>query len=355
MNQRKLTKKTTLLLLLLTIGFSGNAQKSGLFKGNNANLYTSAGIGGGSAHYIGDLTPLSQVYYVPFTNVRWNGTAHYTKYLNPNFGARVSFTWVRLYGDDFTFSKRNFDKMYLNYVRNLHFRNDVQEFVISGIWNLKKQYGNQSQIRDKFTPYVSAGFGIIGHNPKAIAPAAGGGATPVKNSEWIPLKQFNTAGQGLPSVDKKPYSLIVPVIPLAVGFRMRVADNFDLGFEAGYRLTLTDYLDDVGSDNYPNFAELVRNYGTAAGDFSYRADEEFHAVSGKSRVDDFQRAYDLSGITPKSGATPQADARTLYNPENPEVRRGSGTAFYHRFDMYLTTQITLSYVISSRVKCPPMK
>lgn len=356
MNLHNKKLKTTFLLTLLSLSFFAEAQ-TGLFKGNPGDFYTSAGIGGGSAHYIGDLTTLRYAYYVPYTNVRWNGTAHYTKYLNENFGARVSFTWARLYGDDFVYAQRNFEKLSDNYVRNLHFRNDVQEFTIAGIWNLKKQYGKANQPRETFMPYFSAGLGLINHNPKAIQPV---GIPPAVAqltvfNQWIPLKPLNTAGQGLPSVDKKPYSLIAPVIPLAVGFRMRIAQNFDLGFEAGYRLAFSDYLDDVGNDNYPNLADLASNYGTTSQEFSYRADEDFHAVSGQSRLADFQRAYVLAGGGSSGGISPNNTATSIYDPAAANVFRGGGNRIYHRFDMYLTTQVTLNYVLSNRVKCPPIR
>lgn len=349
MNSHKKRITALSLLVVFASGYFAQAQ-TGLFKGSPGDFYTSAGIGGGSAHYIGDLTSLRYAYYVPYTNVRWNGTAHYTKYLNENFGARVSFTWARLYGDDFIYSKRNFDKMYKSYIRNLHFRNDIQEFTIAGIWNLKKRYGNANQPREKFMPYFSAGLGLINHNPKAMQPIGSGS---IMNDGWIPLKPLNTAGQGLPTVNKKPYSLIAPVIPLAIGFRMRIAQNLDLGFEAGYRVAFTDYLDDVGNDNYPDLADLASNYGNAAADFSYRAGEDVHAVSGQSRIVDFVRAYELTPNTPANPtATPDNDALSIYDPAASNVVRGGGSQFYHRLDMYLTTQITINYVLSNRVKCP---
>jgi hypothetical protein len=37
------------------------------------------------------------------------------------------------------------------------------------------------------------------------------------------------------------------------------------------------------------------------------------------------------------------------------VVRGVGSRIYHHLDMYLTTQVTLNYVLSNRVKCPPIK
>jgi hypothetical protein len=233
----------------------------------------------------------------------------------------------------------------------------VQEFTIAGIWNIKKQYGNANQPRGKFMPYFSAGLGLINHNPKAIQSVTTPPVTPSLTvyNQWVSLKPLNTAGQGLPAVNKKPYSLIAPVIPLAIGFRMKIAQNIDLGFEMGYRIALTDYLDDVGKDRYPDLADLTSNYGITSADFSYRADENFHAVSGQSRIVDFLNAYTLAGGTNIPGITPDNSAAIIYNPTSANVVRGIGSRIYHHLDMYLTTQVTLNYVLSNRVKCPPIK
>lgn len=352
MNQlKKTTQRSVFLIVLLLSVVETNAQ-SGLFKNKNyGSLYTAAGIGGGSAHYIGDLTTpyANGLLYVPFTNVRWNATAHYTRYFTPNLGAKVSFTWARLYGDDFVFSQRNLIKFEDMFIRNLHFRNDVKEFAISGIWNLKYDDGKKLRLRPKFMPYVSAGIGFASHDPKAIAPVS---STATVQTTWTSLKQYNTGGQGLAGGPKR-YSSIVPVIPLAVGFRMRLTEKLDLSFEGGYRVTLSDYIDDVGRTNYPNLATLASTYGTDAAKFSYRAGEDMHAASGDSRIPQFLQLW--KGPT-GFGVLPSNNAITVYDPANLEVFRGSGSnKLYHRFDSYLTTQFTITYVISDLIKCPPIK
>lgn len=351
MNQFKKNAQLSVFVVTLLLSVvNGNAQ-SGLFKNKNyGSLYTGAGIGGGSAHYIGDLTtPYSKgLLYVPYTNVRWNATAYYTRYFTPNIGAKVSFTWARLYGDDFVFSQRDLTKFQDMFIRNLHFRNDVKEFAISGIWNLKYDDGKMFRLRPKFMPYVSAGVGFVSHDPKAIARSTTGTA----QTTWTSLKQFNTSGQGLAGGPRK-YSSIVPVIPLAVGFRMRLTEKLDLSFEGGYRVTLSDYIDDVGRTNYPNLATLASNYGTDAANFSYRAGENVHAVSGDSRIPQFLQLW--RGVI-TSTTSPSNNSTEIYDPADPGVFRGSGSnKFYHRFDSYITTQVTITYVISDLIKCPPIK
>lgn len=343
--------KITSALLIAFLSYSTSLlAQTGIFNKSSLDPYRAISVGGGTAHYVGDLTSFRYAYYVPYTNVRWNATASYTKYLNPNFGARLSFSWVRLYGDDFIYSQRNFDKLFNQYIRNLHFRNDLQEFALSGIINLKRQYDSRTTIRQAFMPYLTAGIGLVGHNPKAIQPSNGN----VPYNDWLPLKQFNTSGQGLASTGIKPYSLIVPVVPLSVGFRMKVTQKIDINMEAGYRLTLSDYIDDVGVEAYPNLADLTNIYGIDSEIFSYRAGENNHAVTGESRIPLFLQVWSNDNRIVTSSTSPENNAKEIYDPLI-AIRGGRRTSFYHKFDHYLVTQFKISYVLSGQVKCPPIR
>jgi hypothetical protein len=92
-----------ILVLVMIVTTNTFAQKNGLFsKKNVLNQYATVGIGGGSSHYFGDLAPYSRFYYGIYTNVRWNGSINYTRFLNANAAARISYTYARLYGDDYT-------------------------------------------------------------------------------------------------------------------------------------------------------------------------------------------------------------------------------------------------------------
>jgi hypothetical protein len=72
------------------------------------------------------------------------------------------------------------------------------------------------------------------------------------------LRQFRTEGQ-----DQK-YSWVNVAIPVGVGLRIKTTMTTSLVLEAGYRLTFTDYIDDVsgvvrdesGKGRYPTAAEL---------------------------------------------------------------------------------------------------
>jgi hypothetical protein len=326
-----------------------NFAQSGIFsKKNKLNQYSTIGIGGGSSHYFGDLSPYTYFYYGLITNVRWNATINYTRQLSPQIAARVAFTWARIAGDDYTFSQHNVDKFYQPFLRNLHFRNDIKEFTLTGLFNLLPQYSKGPQGRSRFMPYTFIGFGFYGHNPQARDVATvdpGTGA--VSLGGWTNLKDKQTSGQGIDATFPKPYSLVQPVFPLGLGLKIKLNEKFDLGLEGGLRITPFDYLDDVGKTSYPDPATLsaVSPLGAI---FANRAGEDISAFTGASRVADFANiaTNKLSLATP---GTPSTNGTAVFGYSANSMRGSS------KWDSYFTTQITLSYIISSQIKCPPIK
>lgn len=337
-------------LFLIIIGNASFAQ-NGLFSRKKViNQYATVGLGGGTSHYFGDLAPYSKAYYGIYTNVRWNASANYTRFLSSNFAARVSLSYIRLAGDDNTFAVRNLNAMKFLYLRNLSFRNDLKEFTITGLYNLLPTYGKGAKGRASFMPYVGIGIGLFGHNPMARKPVDYSSGILVKG-EWTSLRPLNTSGQGLIGSDLKQYSLVQPVIPVVLGLRFKINQNFDFTAEAGFRYTPFDYIDDVGSTGYPSQTALINspNGGQDAAKFSYRANELYAANSMKTRLDDFIKAAYLA--QPNLASTipnPQTNASTFYPIDS---QRGNSA----RFDSYIVTQFTISYVLSNNIKCPVIR
>lgn len=341
---------------ILLLATQENFAQSGIFsKKNKLNQYSTVGIGGGSSHYFGDLSPYTYFYYGLITNVRWNATINYTRQLSPQIAARVGFTWARIAGDDYTYSQRNIDKFFQPFLRNLHFRNDVKEFAITGLFNLLPQYSKGAQGRSVIMPYTFIGFGFYAHNPQArdvstVDPATG----KVSLGSWTNLKDKQTSGQGIDPTAPKAYSLIQPVFPIGLGVKIKINEKFDLGIEGGLRITPFDYLDDVGKSDYPDPVALAAVSPLSVA-FANRAGEDYSAMTGGSRLKDFFNiTTDPVKMTPYIGGalggnpTPATNGTTIFG--YPNSARGS-----QRWDTYFTTQITLSYVISSQIKCPPIK
>lgn len=119
--------------------------------------------------------------------------------------------------------------------RNLSFQSNIYEFgsVVEFNFLEFKPYKPQSYFQevDVFTPYVFAGLSMFYHNPKAEL--AG---------NLYELKPFETEGVS--------YSRVVMAIPFGFGMKFRLSDRFLMGVSSEFRLTFSDYLDDV-STRYP--------------------------------------------------------------------------------------------------------
>ncbi|GAB3885430.1 DUF6089 family protein [Spirosoma agri] len=297
--------------------------------------YSSVSFGVGTSHYYGDLAGYRQFIKATYIMPRWNLGIGYTRQFTPHFAARASFTWARIAGDDYTFNKGNLDKNLIQYTRNLHFRNDLKEFAVSGIYNFVAD-GRNSGVRAKLTPYIFGGIALLAHSPEARTPA-GTDAGEYEAQKWVKLQPLHTEGQGQPGYEK-PYSLVTAAIPVGFGLRYRLNENFNLGFEIGYRYTFTDYLDDVGGP-YAD-PSVLQGLATKMGD---RRQQQFAA-----RYKNAPDRYTILTEMYNAGGQSQADVlNALQTPE-----RGANGLLR---DGYILTSFQIHYIIPGKIKCPPIK
>jgi len=138
--------------------------------------------------------------------------------------------------------------------RNLDFQSKVYEAaVLYECYFLRNKPGHLYKIKNakgqkpqRFDLFVFAGVGGFWFNPM---------------SGGVPLKPLRTEGQGLPG-GPKPYSRLQICFPGGFGANMLITNTLKIGFEGNYRLTMTDYLDDVSTFYYDN-AKLRAAYGDA--------------------------------------------------------------------------------------------
>ena len=290
--------------------------------------YSSVSFMAGSSHYYGELAGYRQLIKSTFIMPRWNVGVGYARQFTPNFSARATFTWARISGDDYTFSKGNPSLFAAQFARNLHFRNDLKEFAVTGIYNFIAD-GRTPDRRAKLTPYIFGGLALVAHSPEARTPTE----TNNNNGEyearkWVKLQPLHTEGQGQPGYDK-PYSLVTMAIPVGFGVRYRLNDNFTIGGEIGYRYTFTDYLDDVGG-NYAS-PEAVQGLSTIM------SDRRFERDAARVNVDRYTVAQQLFVSNPDVFQT--------------EIRGTKGVLR----DGYILTQFSIQYIIPSKIKCPPIR
>lgn len=301
--------------------------------------YSSVSFGAGTSTYFGDLAGYRKPFKSLVTLPRWNVGLGYTRQFTPHFAARATFTWARITGDDYTFAKSNIEQYLAQYARNAHFRNDLKEFAVTGIYNFIED-GRNSESRAKFTPYIFGGLALVAHSPEARTPVATGTGTDVyAGQEWVKLQPLHTEGQGQPDREK-PYSLVTVAIPVGFGVRYKLNDNFNIGAEIGFRYTFTDYLDDVGNGLYADPA-------TASG---------VATVMSNRRFEQFAARY-------KNAPDRYTVLRNMYDNGSPELQAAISDALNTpvrstdgKFnDGYLLTNFSIHYIIPGKIKCPPIK
>lgn len=294
--------------------------------------YVSLGVTVNALNYFGDLAPKSGIFStdISLTKPGFGLVGSYR--LGERFSMRGSFTYGRVYGDDSEAADPQGEESVYRYVRNLHFRNDIKELAVTAVFDLFKH--KRSYIsRLQFTPYAFGGIAVLHHNPKAKVPVEAG--IP-EAGQWVELEPLGTEGQYVEGAGVDKYSKIQIAIPLGIGLRYKLSQNFDLAFEVGYRHLFFDHLDDVGG----NYIDKNRLGGvnSLAGIMS----------DGSTRVEEIP---DLEKIQPpKAYNSPYGDPYLVipgYGHENtnggPNVRGNSSDN-----DIYIITSIQLSYVFGAR-------
>jgi hypothetical protein len=359
-NGRKVIFSTFFVLfsiLYISPSFSQNFF-SNIFKGDgtrrrsNFEKHADVSFGIGTSNYYGDIAPFNRPIQSTIQNFRWNVAFDYTRHFTPHLSGRVGFTWARIAADDRKFEGiPGLDQLYM---RNAHFRNDIKELAITGIYNFIPET-RSFRNREKLSPYIFAGIAVFHHNPEAKAPTdyAGSEASP---GDWVSLQPLATEGQGLNGYPDQPYNLINVSFPLGVGVRYKLSHFWDIGFEAGVRYSMTDYLDDVGG-YYADPTDLA-NANPLSAVFGHRENEKFEAQTGKDREAFIRNFYATQG-TKSIGPTPAFLDSNLF-PLNTlptfSGALGEGRNSSSRLnDMYLLTSFKIIYHIAPSIKCPVIR
>jgi hypothetical protein len=216
-----------------------------------------AGITAGPSNFLGDLggnagkgTTFLKDNNFSMTKLKIG--AHLTFNPNPLIGVRIALNQGKLEGDDAVIKpKGSYEEARLN--RNLRFRSTLWEGIaVAEIFPTVLFEKDPYDVYHKVRPYGLIGVGAFHFNPQGIDPLTG---------DWVNLKQLSTEGQGFSEYpDRKPYNLTQLCIPMGLGVKYYVNDNFAMGLEVLYRKTFTDYIDDV-STNYINPALFDQQFG----------------------------------------------------------------------------------------------
>lgn len=181
---------------------------------NNRTLILSGGTG--TSTYFGELqNPGDIIDAKPTLNV---GLQYF---LTSRFSVRGEVTWFQLAGSDAKADDEG------RKPRNLSFQSNNFEISTVGTFAFLPQ-GPRFYQRPIFNPYAFAGIGLLWFNPTAEY-----------NGTRYALAPLMTEGV--------KYNRTQVVVPFGLGARLKATPFFNIVVEGGYRITFTDYLDDVST------------------------------------------------------------------------------------------------------------
>ncbi|MDX2245540.1 MAG: DUF6089 family protein [Bacteroidia bacterium] len=199
--------------------------------------------GTGTAYYYGDLTDnFNNSFFRPA--IYLSASTYITSGISLRCG--ISFGQIRASDARATSEIRR--------MRNLRFRSLLGEMSFTGVYEFfpDKYFGVGWRKQTHFSPYIFGGVAVFGFDPRAKY-----------QDKWIRLKPLGTEGQYIGDSKIRPYSLIQPAFPFGGGINLRLTDFIGISMEMGYRITFTDYLDDV-STFYPDPDALAASSGPIA-------------------------------------------------------------------------------------------
>ena len=120
--------------------------------------------------------------------------------------------------------------------RNLSFRSAITELSSSiELYPLQILTNNKEA---KIRPFVGAGIGLFHFNPKAQ----------LYERQWFELQPLHLEGQGFAEYpDRKNYKRTQLYIPLSMGLKYKINENYYFSINTIFRKTFTDYIDDVST------------------------------------------------------------------------------------------------------------
>jgi len=244
-------------------------------------------VGFGATNFLGDLGGTPRIGSDPFSmrDFDWPSTrplinVGYRYRFDTRMAASANLFAGYLSGDD-----RLTENPYRNN-RNLHFRSPIIELSAQFEFLMTQQregaryslQGIQGWTFLNIESYLLVGLGGFYFNPKAKYrdPINGDG-------KWYHLRPIGTEGQTI-AEEKKMYSRFQIAIPLGIGLKYALDENWSIGIEYGLRKTFTDYIDDVSSVYFDN--EAIRQQSGDVG--AYLADPHLGKIDGQTNAG-FQR------------------------------------------------------------------
>jgi hypothetical protein len=230
-------------------------------------VYTGEfGVLAGASQYFGDLNP-----DLHFNTPKAVFGLFFRKQVTDYIAVRIQGQFARLGYSDVYNTQNAF---YLR--RNLSFNTNVLQLGVQGDFNFFRFIPGDGDHRA--TPYLTIGIGMFSFDPYAYL-----------DGQKYYLRELGTEGQSSAAYpDRKPYSNIAAYIPLGLGYKYNLNPRMNIGVEAVYNFTTTDYLDDVsktyaGINNFPTLPDGSPSVAALLQDRSYETGKPPIGVQGRQR------------------------------------------------------------------------
>jgi hypothetical protein len=177
-------------------------------------------------------SPISPAYY-DWKSTQLNTGIYFAAMYKSIVEGRAELTYGAIAGKD-----ANSDSRFVQ-SRNLNYKSKIFELSLVTAFHPIMLFNTETL--PVVSPYIMLGVGVFSYYPKTLY-----------NDEWIPLRKMNTEGQNSEQYPaRKQYNLRAVSMPIGGGLKYEYNARFNFRFEALYRYTSSDYLDDV-SLNYVN-------------------------------------------------------------------------------------------------------
>lgn len=350
---------TITLAFIVSVGFAQinrkqikrNNKAMANFKGKKNGFtkqkkYFYIGAGVNSMNYFGDIAPKDGIFSTKISSTRPGFVVSGGYRIGPRYTLEASFSYGTIFSDDNVAADPTGENSNYRYKRNLHFRNNITELAVVGIFDLFQNQGSYLS-RVQITPYALIGVAGFYHNPKALAPEVNNqsGSVIAEAGQWVALRSLGTEGQYadlLPTDANfgiKPYSLWQVSIPFGLGARYRLGEALDISFDITFRYLFFDYIDDI-SRNYVDLGALESDLARVMSD---RSVEPTGAKSGDDRSQ-YISTWNTGTYVGRDGVS--YTAVNGFGQEGaegfPNQRGGASDN-----DIYYVTSIKVSYILGS--------
>ena len=278
----------------------------------------------GGANYLGDiggknLPRRDLIVDMHLPSTRWAVGGFVRKRKSKKLAFAGTFDYIRIQGTD------QLTTYFPRRARNLTFKNDMFELGARAEYTLyyDSDLSNQGYFNPDMKIYVFGGVAGLFSNPKGLMnyyAAKNYSRATGENleGEWISLRKYRTEGQD------NAYSPVAVAVPLGIGMYFTYMKKWRVGWEYSWRMTFTDYLDDI-STVYPDPTVV-----------STANPEEFSLISAY-----LYHSYD-EGFVQSSETNPTNIPGTNFST------KGSPRGNPLNNDNYMTFQLYVSKVIRSK-------